>query len=215
MATHASILAREIPWTEESGGLQSMGSQRVGHDWATEGTHTHTSCATSWNKQWINIIKSEGIAFHVPFVIYFQAWGTKSTGFSSWLLPFTSMWSQLSGPTRHTQAGEPHHLQHLVSLWGTLAAFLRESSYSTDSFSKSLPAPNILKLHWKQSHKALHSREDQREISSNDMAHTRTSFYTEANRHCWEIKSFQRESSDKANSSLHSLSFLYTKVCSI
>ena len=35
MATHSSILAWEIPWTEESGGLQSMGLQRVGHDWAT------------------------------------------------------------------------------------------------------------------------------------------------------------------------------------
>ena len=35
MATHASILAREIPWIEEPDGLQSMGSQRVGHDWAT------------------------------------------------------------------------------------------------------------------------------------------------------------------------------------
>ena len=32
MATHASILAWKIPWTEETGGLQSMGSQRVGHD---------------------------------------------------------------------------------------------------------------------------------------------------------------------------------------
>ena len=32
MATHSSILAWRIPWTEESGGLQSMGSQRVGHD---------------------------------------------------------------------------------------------------------------------------------------------------------------------------------------
>ena len=31
-ATHASILAWEIPWTEESGGLQSMGWQRVGCD---------------------------------------------------------------------------------------------------------------------------------------------------------------------------------------
>ena len=31
MATHSSILARKIPWTEESGGLQSMESQRVGH----------------------------------------------------------------------------------------------------------------------------------------------------------------------------------------
>ena len=32
MATHSHILAWENPWTEESGGLQSMGSQRVGHD---------------------------------------------------------------------------------------------------------------------------------------------------------------------------------------
>ena len=31
-ATHFSILAWIIPWTEEPGGLQSMGSQRVGHD---------------------------------------------------------------------------------------------------------------------------------------------------------------------------------------
>ena len=32
MATHSSILAWEIPWVEEPGRLQSMGSQRVGHD---------------------------------------------------------------------------------------------------------------------------------------------------------------------------------------
>ena len=32
--THSSILAWRIPWTEGSGGLQSMGSQRAGHDWA-------------------------------------------------------------------------------------------------------------------------------------------------------------------------------------
>ena len=34
MATHSSVLAWRIPWTDEPGGLQSMGSQRVGHDWA-------------------------------------------------------------------------------------------------------------------------------------------------------------------------------------
>ena len=33
MATHSSILAWRIPWTEEIDGLQSMVSQRVGHDW--------------------------------------------------------------------------------------------------------------------------------------------------------------------------------------
>ena len=37
-ATHSSILAWEMPWTEEPGGLQSMGSQRVGHNSA----HMHT-----------------------------------------------------------------------------------------------------------------------------------------------------------------------------
>ena len=35
MATHFSILAWKIPWTEEPGGLQSMGSQRVEHDFMT------------------------------------------------------------------------------------------------------------------------------------------------------------------------------------
>ena len=35
MAPHSSNLAWKIPWTEEPGGLQSMGSRRVEHDWAT------------------------------------------------------------------------------------------------------------------------------------------------------------------------------------
>ena len=34
--THSSTLAWKIPWLEEPGRLQSMGSQRVGHDWVTE-----------------------------------------------------------------------------------------------------------------------------------------------------------------------------------
>ena len=41
MANHSSILAWEIPWTERPGGLQSMGLQRVGHDWVTNALHTH------------------------------------------------------------------------------------------------------------------------------------------------------------------------------
>ena len=43
MATHSSTLAWKIPWTEKPGRLQFMGSQRVGHDWATSlHIHTHT-----------------------------------------------------------------------------------------------------------------------------------------------------------------------------
>ena len=39
MATQSSILAWEIPWTEKPGGLQSMGSQRVGYDLVTKQYH--------------------------------------------------------------------------------------------------------------------------------------------------------------------------------
>ena len=39
MAAHSSILALRIPWTEEPGGLQSMGPQRVGHDLAAKQQH--------------------------------------------------------------------------------------------------------------------------------------------------------------------------------
>ena len=55
MATYSSVLAWEKPWTEEPGGLQSMGSYWVGHDWSDLArTHMHTwadftsSCFTGW-----------------------------------------------------------------------------------------------------------------------------------------------------------------------
>ena len=62
MATHSTILARIIPWTEEPGRLQSTGSQRAGHDWSKR-LHTHTIQSFSYfllyfcilnNKKWLN-----------------------------------------------------------------------------------------------------------------------------------------------------------------
>ena len=54
-ATHSSILAWRIPWTEEPGGLPSIGSQRIGHDWSDLAQHPiHPSaprdgpCAGRW-----------------------------------------------------------------------------------------------------------------------------------------------------------------------
>ena len=44
MATHSSILSWKIPWMEEPGRLQSMGSQRVGHDWVTSLSLSVYSC---------------------------------------------------------------------------------------------------------------------------------------------------------------------------
>ena len=49
MATHSSILAWKILWTEESGGLQVMRSQRVGHN-GTTNTHLHTGTKVRKNK---------------------------------------------------------------------------------------------------------------------------------------------------------------------
>ena len=47
-ATHSSIVAWKIPWTEQPGGLQSMGFQRVGHDWSYLSTAQHsTACPLS------------------------------------------------------------------------------------------------------------------------------------------------------------------------
>ena len=47
MVTHSSILAWRIPWTEEPGRLQSIGSKRVGHDWVT----SHSLCVVL-NEDW-------------------------------------------------------------------------------------------------------------------------------------------------------------------
>ena len=47
MATRSSILAWRMPWTEEPGGLESMGSQRVRHDLASEHPQPQGSCDPS------------------------------------------------------------------------------------------------------------------------------------------------------------------------
>ena len=49
MATHSSVLAWRIPWTEKPGRLQSMGSWRVGHNWATS---LSLSTFMHWRRKW-------------------------------------------------------------------------------------------------------------------------------------------------------------------
>ena len=50
ITTHSSILAWEIPWTEKPGGLQSMGSQRVGHNWSNL-AHTIGNTKKKWERE--------------------------------------------------------------------------------------------------------------------------------------------------------------------
>ena len=65
------FLPEESPWTEEPGGLQSMGSQRVGHDWASK--HTHSQIARVLYV----------VCIQVPYQICFQIFSP-----SSWLSIF-------------------------------------------------------------------------------------------------------------------------------
>ena len=54
MATHSSTLAWKLPWTEEPGRLQSMGSLSVGHDWsdsaAAEAAAKYRGVTSNWSR---------------------------------------------------------------------------------------------------------------------------------------------------------------------
>ena len=60
MATHSTILAWRIPWTEEPGGLQSTGSQRVGHDWVTLLLYTWIQVRVKGNEIFLKIYIKRG-----------------------------------------------------------------------------------------------------------------------------------------------------------
>ena len=80
MAPHSSTLAWKIPWMEEPGGLQSMGSLRVGHDWATSFslfTFMH------WRRKW------------QPTPVFLPG---ESQGWGAWwaaIYGFTQSWTRL------------------------------------------------------------------------------------------------------------------------
>ena len=63
VATCSSIIAWKVPWTEEPRGLQSMGLQRVGHDWAYTYTHTHTHRVTHWYENNYTLVWELGLSF--------------------------------------------------------------------------------------------------------------------------------------------------------
>ena len=63
MATHSRILAWRIPWTEELGRLQSMGSQRVGHGWETNTFFLLLKCGEFFNKKYVIIDRHQFIEY--------------------------------------------------------------------------------------------------------------------------------------------------------
>ena len=99
MAPHSSTLAWKIPWTEEPGGLQSMGSLRVGHNWATSlwlFTFMH------WRRKWQLLQCSclenpgDGGAWWAAVYGVAQSW-TRLTRLSS--SSSSSLWNGLPGGT--------------------------------------------------------------------------------------------------------------------
>ena len=100
MATYSSILAWRIPWTEEPDGLQSTGSQRVGHDWATSlswrqsatnGAAIDFDSLRTYMSEWVKSLSRVRI-FATPWTAAYQA--PPSMGFSRQVywsgLPFPS-----------------------------------------------------------------------------------------------------------------------------
>ena len=80
MATHASILAWRIPLTEESGRLQSMGSQRVGHHWAPKHILVYIQNSKSRNFTGNLPLKLYTLLHLVPSLSELQSWGKGCTG---------------------------------------------------------------------------------------------------------------------------------------
>ena len=87
MATHSNTLAWKTPWTEEPGGLQSMGSLRVRHDWATS-----LSFFTSmhWRRKWQPTpVLLPGKPHGQWSLVDYSPWGCKESDTTEWL-QFTS-----------------------------------------------------------------------------------------------------------------------------
>ena len=79
MATHSRFLAWRIPWTEEPGGLQSMGSQRVRHDWTTKHSTGEEYTGTCWDQPELSWDSSKRAAFchclmtdHLPVMLHWM-----------------------------------------------------------------------------------------------------------------------------------------------
>ena len=89
MAPHSSILAWKIPWMEESGRLQSMGSQRVGHDWATSLTSGQRPGRLIVHYVWWASLSSRSLFCNTacrvcrpPVPLWHHPWGTGAWGTS-------------------------------------------------------------------------------------------------------------------------------------
>ena len=109
IATHYSILAWRISGTEDPGGLQSMGSQRAGHIWATNThTHTHTTCMVYYSCVCSSFpITSPTVLLEIPHL-----WKNS--------LPRPSSIFKISEKMNFTLKLAKHNLIRIISQWTCL-----------------------------------------------------------------------------------------------
>ena len=117
MATLSSIFAWRILWTEEPDGLQSMGSQRVGVDWATE--HTHSKVSTGEHRD-----EENEIYFLIPGFI--KAWQSSKCSWwsaSRWLsLPCLPVFQGLESTWNRVETLNKHLFKKLITeQWNAFA----------------------------------------------------------------------------------------------
>ena len=109
IATHSSTLAWKIPWTEEPGRLQSMGSLGVGHDWATS---LSVFTFMPWRRKWQPIpVFMPGESQERGSLVGYRLWGHKSRTWLKWLSSSSSRVygdSQDYSFVKHDQAAWPH-----------------------------------------------------------------------------------------------------------
>ena len=133
MATHSSTLAWKIPWTEKPGGLQSMGLQRVGHDWVTSlrsGPAFRLGCCHMWGPSQLGMSRWQKVPSSPSSRLAYHFWASRTLFFFFFHSLKTRFWenrpqgqesdpSQSSvfpsrGPDGKQSAGqEAQHLLHL------------------------------------------------------------------------------------------------------
>ena len=103
MATHSSILAWKIPWTEKPEKLPSMGLQNVGHDQATKHTHTNFHADNGFLQGSLPGSFFSRSTYSLPNFSHMEAEGIQRTMFTVGLGDFLSV-RQGSLPVLHVQA---------------------------------------------------------------------------------------------------------------
>ena len=83
MASHSSTLAWKMPWTEKPGGLQPMGSRRVGHDWATS---LSLFIFMHWRRRWQpTLVFLPGESQGWRSLVACHLWGRTESDTTEWL----------------------------------------------------------------------------------------------------------------------------------